>query len=195
MSNLKFTRKETGRVHLDLRFVSGDHPQSDGRGKIAGSAYFPSSGGDIYFDDEENWTLETTNRLFYETNILIVAIHEVGHALGLQHSGKCSAVMAPGQYSLYRVGDVQLDVDDIQAIQALYGKPGQERPQYEAMEEFDVYRGNLRFFLSLYTYILELYHLCFRRSTTRCLEEFPTEELEELLCRIISLITILEAIL
>ena len=150
VSNLKFTRKETGRVHLDLRFVSGDHPRSDGRGKIAGSAYFPSSGGDIYFDDEENWTLETTNRLFYETNILIVAIHEVGHALGLKHSGKCSAVMAPGHYTLCRVGDVQLDVDDIQAIQALYGKPGQERPQYEAMEEFDVYRGNLRFFVIIH---------------------------------------------
>jgi Matrixin len=47
-----------------------------------------------------------------------VALHELGHSLGIAHSSNPSAVMAP--YYQYNP-NIQLTYDDIQAIQALYG--------------------------------------------------------------------------
>ena len=42
--------------------------------------------------------------------------------------------------TLYEIG---LDVDDVQAIQALYGAPGLPRPQDDEMREVDIETGNL----------------------------------------------------
>ena len=78
-----------------------------------------------------------------DTNLLVVAIHELGHALGLGHSGKTTAIMFK-----YKVGEVRLDIDDIQAIQALYGAPGLPRPQHDGMEEMDIDTVILRYFFS-----------------------------------------------
>ena len=55
-----------------------------------------------------------------------MATHELGHALGIGHSEKKDALMAPS-HDEWR-GEVKLNSDDIQAIQALYGKPGESRP-------------------------------------------------------------------
>jgi predicted Zn-dependent protease len=49
-----------------------------------------------------------------------VAVHEIGHALGLEHSSKEHAVMN-ALYKEYN-GDIQLDSDDIDGIKALYGE-------------------------------------------------------------------------
>ena len=112
-----------------MRFVRGKNKRSDGLGRVLGRAYFPQYGGDIFFDDEENWSLD-----FYphdgKTNLLIVAIHELGHALGLDHSQKNTALMTSKGASR-KLGEVRLDIDDVLAIQALYGAPGQPRPQVE----------------------------------------------------------------
>ena len=143
VSNLKFTRKEFGKVHIEMRFVRGDHKHSDGLGGLAGLANYPRAGGDIFFDDEENWSLDSYNSFFNaKTNLLIVATHELGHALGLDHSNKATALMAPGG-NLWRLGEVKLDIDDVQAIQALYGAPGLPRPQ-DGRIEVDIEIGNAR---------------------------------------------------
>ena len=98
---------------------------------------FPRDGGVIYFDDEENWSLDSY-RSFYsfffggDANLLFVATHELGHALGLDHSEKTKALMAP---NIFMTGEVKLDIDDIQGIQALYGAPGLTRPYVENMSE------------------------------------------------------------
>ena len=59
------------------------------------------------------YLLVDTGIYFYQ-----VALHELGHSLGIAHSANPSAVMAP--YYQYNP-NVQLTSDDIQAIQALYG--------------------------------------------------------------------------
>ncbi|PIO16088.1 hypothetical protein AB205_0103680, partial [Aquarana catesbeiana] len=54
-------------------------------------------------------------------NLLQAAAHEFGHSLGLDHSTITGALMAP-TYKGYKPS-FQLHPDDIEAIQALYGKP------------------------------------------------------------------------
>ena len=144
VSNLKFTRKEFGKVHIEMRFVRGEHHGSDGLGNVRGRAYYPSAGGEIFLDEEENWSLDSYNNQFFtKTNLLLVATHEIGHDLGLKHSEKNTSLMEPGG-TLGLIGEVKLDIDDVQAIQALYGAPGLPRPQVEDMEEVDIETGNRR---------------------------------------------------
>lgn len=50
-----------------------------------------------------------------------MALHEIGHALGLEHSSKENTVMN-ALYKEYKGYDIQLDSDDIDGIKALYGK-------------------------------------------------------------------------
>ena len=66
---------------------------------------------------------------------MTVATHEIGHSLGLAHSTKKSALMAPGSENL---GIPQLDVDDVAAIQYLYGEPGEGRPHYDNIVDLDL---------------------------------------------------------
>ena len=49
--------------------------------------------------------------------------------------------MAAGA-SLTLLGEVRLDVDDILAVQELYGAPGLPRPKVEDFKEVDIEAGN-----------------------------------------------------
>ena len=142
VSNLKFSRKEIGKVHIEIWFVRGEHKWTDGPGRVRGRARFPRNGGDIFLDDEENWSLDSYNSDNNgEANLLIVATHEFGHALGLDHSDKSTALMtSKGTNRL--IGEVKLDIDDIRGIQALYGAPGLPRPYFDYMEEVEIETGN-----------------------------------------------------
>ncbi|CAL7943448.1 unnamed protein product [Xylocopa violacea] len=118
-TDLVFTQKKVGQVHIEIRFEKGEHGDGDpfdGPGGTLAHAYFPVYGGDAHFDDAEQWTIGS----YRGTNLFQVAAHEFGHSLGLSHSDVKTALMAPfyrGYEPFFR-----LDEDDIQGIQALYGK-------------------------------------------------------------------------
>ncbi|XP_043469115.1 matrix metalloproteinase-14 isoform X3 [Leptopilina heterotoma] len=117
-TDLTFTPKKSGQVHIEIRFERGEHGDGDpfdGPGGTLAHAYFPVYGGDAHFDEAEHWSINS----YRGTNLFQVAAHEFGHSLGLSHSDIKSALMAP----FYRGYDpnFMLDSDDIQGIQALYG--------------------------------------------------------------------------
>ncbi|XP_049307228.1 matrix metalloproteinase-14 isoform X1 [Bactrocera dorsalis] len=118
-TDLSFTPKASGPVHIEIKFVESEHGDGDAFDGVGGTlahAFFPVFGGDAHFDDAELWTIGSPRG----TNLFQVAAHEFGHSLGLSHSDVRSALMAP----FYRGFDpvFKLDSDDVLAIQALYGK-------------------------------------------------------------------------
>lgn len=77
----------------------------------------PGSFGDVHFDDEETFTVKNQPG---GVDLNWLALHELGHSLGLEHSSNKRAIMYP-IYRGYHPG-LQLHRDDVMGIQQLYGK-------------------------------------------------------------------------
>ncbi|MEM9767126.1 MAG: matrixin family metalloprotease, partial [Cyanobacteria bacterium P01_D01_bin.71] len=100
------------------------HQNLGGVGGTLGRASLTTAPGElattVVFDNRDTWG---TNQSGAQIDFLEVAVHEIGHALGLDHESGVSAVMNPtikGRYS--GLGSAFLLPDDINGIQSLYGK-------------------------------------------------------------------------
>ncbi|KAG7205854.1 hypothetical protein KM043_007789 [Ampulex compressa] len=123
VTDLRFQSRARGNVHIEIRFAAGEHGDGDpfdGPGGTLAHAYFPVYGGDVHFDESENWSMGS----YRGTNLFQVAAHEIGHSLGLSHSDVKYALMAP----FYRGYEPHFTLhrDDIAGIQALYGKKSRQ---------------------------------------------------------------------
>ena len=99
--------------------VNGDPTPFDPSGTILAHTYYPDPpnpepiAGDMHFNPAENWSVGGG------TDIYTVALHELGHALGLGHTTNPADVM----YPYYRFG-AELSPNDIAGVQSLYGALG-----------------------------------------------------------------------
>ena len=94
----------------------------DGPSSVLAHAYYPppngaSASGDMHFDVAENWSCTSGTGVI---DIGIVAIHEIGHAIGLQHEVSNPAVMQP----FYNPALTAPLVDDINGAVRIYGPAG-----------------------------------------------------------------------
>ncbi|XP_042557292.1 matrix metalloproteinase-21 [Dipodomys spectabilis] len=72
--------------------------------------------GDIHFDDDEHFTPPTSDM---GISLLKVAVHEIGHVLGLPHTHRTGSIMQPNYTP--QGPAFELDWSDRKAIQKLYG--------------------------------------------------------------------------
>ncbi|XP_006019004.1 stromelysin-1-like [Alligator sinensis] len=119
---LTFTRVNGTDADIRISFASGYHGDFysfDGPGGTLAHAYPPGYGigGDAHFDEDETWTKDSSSY-----NLFLVAAHEFGHSLGLDHSKIPGSLMYP-VYVYRDPRDYRLSQDDISGIQNLYGPP------------------------------------------------------------------------
>lgn len=102
----------------------GDGNPFDGAGGSFAHTFPPGTSplsGDIHLDGSETWVAHGWEGPVSSIGLYPVAVHQIGHALGLGHSADPAAVM----HDSYTAGKIALGADDISAIQGIYGpNPG-----------------------------------------------------------------------
>lgn len=122
---LTFTQTDSfNSADIKIAFYSGDHGDGEPFDGVLGTlahAFSPTSGR-FHLDKDENWVVSgdvTSSALSSAVDLESVAVHEIGHLLGLGHSSVEDAIMYPTISS--RTKKVDLANDDIEGIQYLYG--------------------------------------------------------------------------
>ncbi|CAA7036114.1 unnamed protein product [Microthlaspi erraticum] len=125
---LTFTRSETfSTSDISIGFYSGEHGDGepfDGEMGTLAHAFSPPN-GHFHLDQNENWIVSGDGgdgRFLSETwaiDLESVAVHEIGHVLGLGHSSVQDSIMYPTITTGRR--KVDLTSDDVEGVQYLYG--------------------------------------------------------------------------
>lgn len=101
---------------VGIRF---SHTYIDGFGGFKGYSYYPEVPTvQTMFDSADRWN--TIGSSTYP-DILGCALHEIGHALGLDHSSVSGAIMRSTFPRMSGPGTGYLTSDDVAGIQAIYG--------------------------------------------------------------------------
>ncbi|XP_061349586.1 metalloendoproteinase 2-MMP-like [Gastrolobium bilobum] len=109
---------------IKIGFYSGDHGDGEPFDGVLGTlahAFSPTNGR-FHLDKAEDWVVTgdvTKATLSNAVDLESVAVHEIGHLLGLGHSSVEEAIMYPTITS--RTRKVELADDDVEGIQKLYG--------------------------------------------------------------------------
>ncbi|KAL3644535.1 hypothetical protein CASFOL_009715 [Castilleja foliolosa] len=112
------------RADIRIGFYSGDHGDGEPFDGVLGTlahAFSPPAGR-CHLDGDENWVIDgdfLSGSPFSAVDLESVAVHEIGHLLGLGHSSVEEAIMYPTISSGIR--KVELANDDVMGIQELYG--------------------------------------------------------------------------
>uniref|UniRef100_A0A673L516 interstitial collagenase n=1 Tax=Sinocyclocheilus rhinocerous TaxID=307959 RepID=A0A673L516_9TELE len=126
---LRFTRIYRGTADIMISFGVRDHRDGypfDGPDGFLAHAFPPYEGlgGDAHFDDDETFSYRTPQGY----NLFLVAAHEFGHSLGLEHSQDPGALMYP-TYVYRDIDTFALPHDDVSGIQSLYGPNPDVNPE------------------------------------------------------------------
>ncbi|RLJ76961.1 M10 family metallopeptidase domain-containing protein [Pedobacter alluvionis] len=120
VTNLSFTEVSSG-GDIRIGWYVGNHGDGAGNafdgasGVLAHASYYTSNASHVilHFDDDENWSLSP----LFGIDLMSVAIHEIGHTLGLDHSNESCATMN----AFYSGTKRNLAQDDLNGIRAIYG--------------------------------------------------------------------------
>ncbi|XVF79823.1 hypothetical protein PTKIN_Ptkin15bG0020600 [Pterospermum kingtungense] len=107
---------------IKIGFYTGDHGDGepfDGVLGILAHSFSPES-GKLHLDAAETWAVDfEVEKSEVAIDLESVAVHEIGHLLGLAHSPVKEAVMYPSLKP--REKKVEFWIDDIKGVQSLYG--------------------------------------------------------------------------
>lgn len=130
VADITFVEVADGGEDFNASGTSGDirigaHNMGGPGGTLAHGFYPPVNGntaaGDIHFDSTDTWKIGFGGTGF---DIFQVMAHELGHAIGLDHSSVPNSLMNP----FYTEAFSGLQADDIAGAQFIYGARVQEPP-------------------------------------------------------------------
>ncbi|XP_048351173.1 macrophage metalloelastase-like isoform X1 [Sphaerodactylus townsendi] len=156
---------------LFAKRAHGDFSPFDGKGGVLAHAYSPGSGigGDCHFDEDEKWS-ETDK----DINLFIVAAHEIGHSLGLDHSEELGALMYP-MYSYMDPETFVLPDDDREGIQSIYGPNPKEDKSTKDLDNEDTDDHDFDYSDYYYKYFYSLFYRFLNRYKYTEGHEYPEE--------------------
>ncbi|OWM80156.1 metalloendoproteinase 4-MMP-like [Punica granatum] len=111
-----------GFADIRIGFYAGDHGDGepfDGVLGILAHSFSPEN-GKLHLDAAERWAIDFgSEQSKVAVDLESVAVHEIGHLLGLAHTSVKGAVMYPSLKPRER--RVDLTLDDVKGAQSLYG--------------------------------------------------------------------------